>query len=102
HILPAYYVQDYEPLFSAEGSQEWETARRSYRLVPDAVLFAKTHWIIEKVADEHGVTVHKVEPSLDHSVYRPTRRQKDGRIHIVAMIQIGRASCRERGESTVG
>jgi GT2 family glycosyltransferase/glycosyltransferase involved in cell wall biosynthesis len=87
HILPAYYVQDYEPLFAAEGSRDWEAARASYTLVPDAVLFAKTHWIIGKVGAEHGVAVHKVEPSIDHAVYRPIARQSDGRIHVVAMIR---------------
>lgn len=87
HILPAYYVQDYEPLFSVKGSQDWDAARASYTQVPGAVLFAKTHWIIGKVAAEHGVAVRKVEPSIDHTVYRPVARQPDGRIHIVAMVR---------------
>lgn len=87
HILPAYYVQDYEPLFFPEGSREWRVARDSYGLVPNAILFAKTHWIMQKVRAEHGVVVHKVEPSIDHAVYRPGARTSDGRIHIAAMIR---------------
>lgn len=87
HILPAYYVQDYEPLFSPRGSREWKVAMDSYALVPHAVLFAKTHWIIEKVQSEHGVVVNKVEPSIDHTVYRLQPCRRDGRIHIAAMIR---------------
>ena len=87
HILPAYYVQDYEPLFSPEGSPGWQQARESYELVPSAVLFAKTHWLVNRVRQEHGVAVHKVEPSLDHATYRPTRRAPDGKVHLSAMIR---------------
>ena len=87
HILPAYYVQDYEPLFFDEGSSQWNEARDSYNLVANACLFAKTQWIIDEVQRHHGVTVHKVQPSIDHEVYRPTRRADDGCIHVTAMIR---------------
>jgi O-antigen biosynthesis protein len=70
-IQPAYYVQDYEPLFSQPGTPEWQEARDSYTLVPNAILFAKTHWICQKVYEEHGVQVRKVSPSIDHDVYKP-------------------------------
>lgn len=87
HILPAYYVQDYEPMFFKAGSPRWHVARESYTLVPDAFLFAKTHWIIDEVKRQHGVTVHKVKPSIDHEVYKPVQRVKDGRLHVTAMIR---------------
>jgi GT2 family glycosyltransferase/glycosyltransferase involved in cell wall biosynthesis len=87
HILPAYYVQDYEPLFFPEGSHLWQQARESYTLVPGAFLFAKTHWIIEQVKREHGVDVHKVRPSIDHSVYKPAQRSTDVRLKVTAMIR---------------
>lgn len=87
HILPAYYVQDYEPLFFDEGTPQWHEARESYTLVPGAFLFAKTKWIIDEVARHHGVTVHKVQPSIDHEVYVPTQRVTDGRLHVTAMIR---------------
>lgn len=87
HILPAYYVQDYEPMFFEEGSPQWHEARESYTLVPGAFLFAKTHWIIDEVKRHHGVTVHKVQPSIDHEVYKPAQRVKDGRLHVTAMIR---------------
>lgn len=89
HILPAYYVQDYEPMFFDSGSENWKTAFNSYSLVPGTLLFAKTHWIIQKVVQCHNVQVQKVSPSIDHEVYRPRTRHQDGRIHIVAMVRPG-------------
>lgn len=87
HVLPAYYVQDYEPLFFAEGSPNWRIARESYDLVPGALLFAKTQWIIDTVGHEHGCRVEKVQPSLDHDTYRPGKPAGDGLVHVVAMIR---------------
>jgi GT2 family glycosyltransferase/glycosyltransferase involved in cell wall biosynthesis len=87
HILPAYYVQDYEPMFFPEGSEHWQVARDSYTLIPGALQFAKTHWIAGKVQQEHGVQVAKVAPSIDHDCYRPRPRLADGRIHVSAMIR---------------
>lgn len=89
HILPAYYVQDYEPLFFDQGSDLWREASDSYGLMPGALLFAKTHWIINEVARNHDVQVYKVSPSIDHDVYKPQTRRQDGLIHIVAMVRPG-------------
>lgn len=74
-------------MFFEEGTPQWHEARESYTLVPGAFLFAKTHWIIDEVKRHHGVTVHKVQPSIDHEVYKPARRVKDGRLHVTAMIR---------------
>jgi len=87
HILPAYYIQDYEPLFFEPDSENWILARESYSAVEHAVLFAKTHWIARTVNREHGVTVHKVEPSIDHEAYKPRPKPSDGVIRIAAMIR---------------
>ena len=87
HILPAYYVQDYEPMFFDKGSEKWKQAHDSYSLVPGAFLFAKTQWIIEQVHQVHGVPVHKVAPSIDHEVYKPRPREKKGCLHLAAMIR---------------
>jgi GT2 family glycosyltransferase len=87
HIMPAYYVQDYEPNFFQKGSVKWQEARESYTLVRGAFLFAKTEWIIGEVKREHGVTVHKVKPSIDHQVYKPVCRSVGDRISISAMIR---------------
>jgi len=88
-ILPAYYVQDYEPFFFEPESAQRAAASESYSLVPGALLFAKTNWIINQVARNHGVQVHKVSPSIDHDVYKPALRQKNQNIRIVAMVRPG-------------
>jgi len=87
HILPAYYVQDYEPMFFPESSAEWQQARESYTLVPGTFMFAKTQWIVDQVGREHGVSVHKVQPSIDHEVYRPVQRGDTSRLDVTAMIR---------------
>ena len=87
YILPAYYVQDYEPFFFKPGSADWKIALESYTLMPQATLFAKTWWLVDEVASRHGVPVHKVLPSVDHDVYHPGRKHKHGKIRIVAMIR---------------
>src|SRR5690606_4278951 len=79
--------QDYEPYFFDEGTPQWRQASRSYELVPDALLFAKTRWIAEEVGRLHGVPVHDVEPSLDHDVYHPAPRIADGVLRLTAMVR---------------
>jgi len=86
-ILPAYYIQDYEPLFFQPQSENWNAARDSYKLIPNMLLFAKTYWIANLVEQNHGVMVHKVSPSIDHSVYKPGRDQKGDDVLIAAMIR---------------
>lgn len=87
NILPAYYIQDYEPLFETKDSSEWEGARLSYTQIPGMVLFAKTAWLCNVVSHNHNVTVHKVEPSIDHQVYYPDFSRKHDRIEIAMMIR---------------
>lgn len=87
HILPAYYAQDYEPMFFPKESENWLVARESYTLIPNALVFAKTHWIADKIKQEHGIFVSKVSPSIDHNAYYPQLRKEDGLTHIAAMIR---------------
>lgn len=70
-IVPAYYVQDYEPLFSEKGSPLWQEAYDSYTAIQGVNIFTKTKWQQNIVYKNHGVKVSKVEPSIDHSVYFP-------------------------------
>jgi len=87
-VVPAYYVQDYEPWFFPEGHPQRGVAAASYGLVPGALLFAKTHWLCETVGTRHGVAVHKVSPSLDHAVYFPPAEPRaGGPARVVAMIR---------------
>lgn len=86
-LLPAYYIQDYEPRFFPVGSPDWKTAQDSYALIPGALLFAKTWWLVDTVAQCHGLTVRKVLPSIDHEVYGPGPGHKGGKLRLVAMIR---------------
>ena len=85
---PAYYVQDYEPLFFAPGSAAWQTAWTSYDVLPGAVLFAKTDWLCAMVTSNHGLPVHRVRASVDLDLYHPDlSRDRSGPVRISAMIR---------------
>lgn len=88
-LMPAYYVQDYEPLFFPEGSRNWKVARESYESVPRLVLFAKTAWIIAKLKAEHHVDAHKVAASLDRELFKPpaSPRQCSETVVVAAMVR---------------
>ena len=89
-IMPAYYVQDYEPWIVPDSLPELRLqAEASYSRLPDVLLFAKTDWIRETVHKHHQVAVEKVIPSLDTQVYNLDRasRQESGAVHVVAMVR---------------
>jgi glycosyltransferase involved in cell wall biosynthesis len=69
NFLPAYYVQDYEPFFTAPYLAEEAIA--SYTALPDMLLFAKSHWLCNVVAERHGLFVEKVEASIDEELFSP-------------------------------
>jgi GT2 family glycosyltransferase/glycosyltransferase involved in cell wall biosynthesis len=70
-VRAGYYIQDYEPWICA-GDRELEAqVVGSYTAIPAILAFAKTEWICRMVADNHGIPVHKVHPSIDASVYSP-------------------------------
>jgi len=91
-FLPAYYVQDYEPFFHGERSEAGVEALASYGAIPDQLLFAKTQWLCELIGRIHDRPVAKVEPSIDHEVYRPLagrRPDGQGKVRIVGMVRPG-------------
>ena len=91
HILPAYYIQDYEPLFFDEPNELFHDAVASYNRLENGLLFAKTYWIAREVERKHGVAVEKVVPSIDHAVYYPepnsSNLPSDKIVHIATMIR---------------
>lgn len=89
-LLAAYYVQDYEPFFWEEGSENARRALASYTALENPCLFAKTHWLCNVVSAAHGVPVHKVEPSIDRTIYRPADSESEGAeaVVIAAMIRL--------------
>ena len=66
-FVAAYYVQDYEPFFTAPYIAQEAVA--SYTALPEMLLFAKSHWLCNVVAERHGLFVAKVEPSIDRGLF---------------------------------
>lgn len=91
HSIPkvTYYVQDYEPLFSNPESALWHEAYKSYELITNATLFAKTNWLQNIVKCNHNLDVKKVSPSIDHEVYYPNLSKNSSQIWISAMVRPG-------------
>jgi|GEM_PF-1188738 len=88
NFLPAYYVQDYEPFFTAPGSEDFKEAIASYQAVPDSLLFAKSHWLCNIVGDRHDRHVAKVEPSIDERLFKPGEASREaGPLRIAAMVR---------------
>ena len=87
-FMPAYYVQDYEPMFTFADPADKLEAAASYTAIDDALLFAKTHWLCNVVSRRHGVFVAKVEPSIDDELFRlPASRPDSGPVRIAAMVR---------------
>ena len=87
-VLGAYYVQDYEPLFSPAGGPSADAALLSYRHAEGLLLYAKTHWIANVIDAAHGLAVAKVNPSLDRSVFHSRDRRLDrDPMRVLAMIR---------------
>jgi len=87
-VLGAYYVQDYEPLFSPDRSPSADTALLSYRRAEGLLLFAKTDWIGNVVGSAHAVAVAKVSPSLDRGAFNASgRKVEQVPVRVAAMIR---------------
>ena len=85
-FLAAYYVQDYEPFFTAPYIAEEAIA--SYTALPDMLLFAKSHWLCNVVAERHGLFVEKVEASVDRALFAPGEApDEDGVLRVLAMVR---------------
>jgi glycosyltransferase involved in cell wall biosynthesis len=100
--LPAYYVQDYEPLFAIDESARADEAVLSYRANPDLRLFAKTHWLANVVTALHAVPVELVTPSIDTGLFHRRDREPAGESPVVRVCAMVRPRTpRRRPLSTV-
>jgi len=66
-----YCIQDYEPLFYVEGSEDWKRAFASYGLVPGMKRFSKSKWNAGEVIARTGLDCALVSASFDAEVFRP-------------------------------
>lgn len=89
-IQPAYYIQDYEPWFFANGSDERRRAENSYTAIKNSILFAKTDWLCDIVSQKHNVKVNKIiAPCYDQSLFFPdfSKSKSSEIVRIAAMIR---------------
>ncbi len=88
HLIPAYYVQDYEPFFWDEYPHFKKQALKSYTLIPGNHLVALSAWVCDVIKEKHKIEVHKVKGSFDQSIFYPDLlRERSGPVTISAMIR---------------
>jgi glycosyltransferase involved in cell wall biosynthesis len=83
-----YCIQDYEPLFYAEGTEDWKRAFASYGLVPGMKRFSKSKWNADEVSARTGLDCALVAASFDAEVFRPRLAEPPASpVRIAAMVR---------------
>jgi GT2 family glycosyltransferase/glycosyltransferase involved in cell wall biosynthesis len=87
-----YYIQDFEPWFYPDQSDEYHAALSSYTLIPAIHAFTKTDWTRQLVARQTGVDAMVVGPSFNTDLFLPRpsqngEKERADALHIVAMIR---------------
>jgi|GEM_PF-3600669 len=86
-----YYIQDFEPYFFPENSEEYKLAWKSYTQYPDLVRIAKTKWNGGLIKEKIGVECWINGPSIDIDLFRPRKSKAinipENPIRILAMIR---------------
>jgi glycosyltransferase involved in cell wall biosynthesis len=91
--VPAYFVQDFEPLFHKDDDPAIrEAIARTYKWTKCS--FAKTPWIIEQVRNVGG-TISLVPPALDLDLFYPRDSMRDSDKNII--LTMLRPSTPQRG-----
>ncbi|MBA3492760.1 MAG: glycosyltransferase [Gammaproteobacteria bacterium] len=82
-----YYVQEFEPDFFPENSEDHKKALASFMAMPGLRLFTKTAWTREILKNKLGVCPDVVGPSVDVDTHYPTSvmRERNRVIQILAM-----------------
>lgn len=87
-IICGYYIQDFEPWFFAEGSNERLQAWESYSIIPNIKCFTKTEWNRQQLIKHLNVQSEIISPSVNTDLFRPTlHRSNSGMLAITAMIR---------------
>jgi GT2 family glycosyltransferase len=82
-----YYIQDFEPDFFAEGSEDYRQALASYTEIP-MKLVTKTQWNQRMVAEKTGRSPTLVGPSFDWMRFAPPAVQRSsGQVTVCAMVR---------------
>ncbi len=91
NVVPTlgYYVQGFEPLMYADGSEQARKAQASYTLIDGCKLFTKTDWTRKMVFDHTGAEPNVIGISVNIDLFRPRHMIPLGTkpVKIVAMIR---------------
>lgn len=89
NLLTGYFIQDFEPFFYPEESDNYKKAFRSYTAIPNIIAVAKTHWICQVVKNQTGLEVIKMPPGLNTDLFQQKKERKynGDKIYITAMIR---------------
>lgn len=92
NVLPAYYIQDYEPdFFSVEQEKDRRRSSESYSKAAKmgSVMYAKSSWLTEKLLNAHNVHVDVVPAAIEDMDCQsaiPQHKPKSP-VRIVAMLR---------------
>jgi GT2 family glycosyltransferase len=59
-----------------------------YKDMHDGFAFAKTQWLVNQMASNWGVHVHKIPPTVDITRFKPIDRSQNGKVHVSAMVRV--------------
>jgi GT2 family glycosyltransferase len=74
HIVPFYYIQDYESWFYPEGDTMRKKVIESYSYVPNRIV--KSDWLLNMLRN-HDHDAHKVHLGLNLDIFYPRNEGKD-------------------------
>lgn len=87
-VIPAYYIQDFEPYFFDQGDQEYTRAWNSYTGLPGLVRLTKTQWNRNELVTKRQVDAHVVGCSYDERLFMPSLPKSAGEpVRIIAMVR---------------
>ena len=94
NFTAAYFIQDYEALFSPEGTSAYNSAVESYSLAKShrVLCFAKTQWIVDQLKINHELHVNLVTPSFNQEQYARGYCKKNRKVlRIAGMVRTSTA-----------
>ena len=91
--IKGYYIQDFEPYFFEDDSEEFQIAWNSYNSYTDLIQFTKTTWNQNLIRDKMNADCSLVGPSVNIDLFCPRPRKMKQKLRIVAMVRIENHIC---------
>ena len=83
HVLPFYYIQDYESWFYRENNSRRKKVVESYSYIPNKIV--KSDWLANML-NEHGYSAHKIHLGLNLDIFYPRgNKQKEAPYRILSI-----------------